>query len=123
MSINEILEAVQSGGICPFTKKPYDCARCDAEKYRTEWLNKGKHTCHVGLCITRPLQFGGRGWRDTLRFFEPKDRKAARELITQLLKFGVEQVPIAGCDKEHFCRDILNSVKQSVVYVEDVPCE
>lgn len=102
MSINEILEAVRGGKVCPFTKKPYDCARCEAEKYRTDWLNKGEHTCHIGLCITRPLDEGLKGWRDTLRYFEPSDRKEARELLTELLKFGVEQIPF-GCDFEHFC--------------------
>lgn len=103
MSINEILDAVKNGETCPFTKKPYDCARCDSGKYRTDWLNKGKHSCHIGLCITAPLHEGVNGWRRVLKFFEPKDRKAARELLAELLRFGVEQVPIGECDKEHFC--------------------
>ena len=102
MDLREILEAVKSE-TCPFTKKTYDCARCDADKYKTDWLNKGAHVHHLGLCITRPLRNGMSEWRDTLKFFEPKDREEARELISQLLKFGVEQVPICICDFEHFC--------------------
>lgn len=103
MSINEILDAVSNGKICPFTKKPYDCVNCKAEKYTTDWTNKGSYTCHFGLCITRPLTFGEKGWRDTLRFFHSPHRNEARKIITELLKFGVEQVPIGACDFEHFC--------------------
>ena len=100
MSLNEILDAVKGGTTCPFTKKPYDCARCEYKKYRTDWFNKGKHTCHFGLCITVPLHDGANGWRRVLKYFEPKDRKEARELLTQLLKFGVEMVPFGECDAE-----------------------
>lgn len=103
MNIGEILDAVSSDKICPFTKKPYDCVNCKAEKYKTDWTGKGAHTSHLGLCITRPLQFGEKGWRDTLCFFLPQNREKAREKITKLLKFGVEQIPIGNCDFEHFC--------------------
>ena len=103
MSINEILDAVQNGKVCPFTKKPYDCARCDAAQYRTDWLNKGKHKCHMAVCITQPLHFGESGWRNTLRFFDAKDKKEARQIITRLLQFGVEYIPFGDCDREHFC--------------------
>lgn len=103
MSINEILDAVSNGKICPFTKKPYDCARCKAENYKTDWTNKGTHIRHLGLCITQPLEFGEEGWQDVLCFFHPPHRNAARKIITELIKFGVEQVPISACDFEHFC--------------------
>lgn len=102
MSIEEVLEAVKNG-TCPFTKKQYDCACCECEKYSTDWMNKGEHTIHLGLDITRPLAYGERGWRDTLRFFEPRDRKAARQMLTMLLQHGVEQIPIGNCDAAHFC--------------------
>ena len=102
MNIEEILEAVKSG-TCPFTKKQYDCARCESEKFMTNWLNKGEHTFHFGLNITRPLTYGERGWRNTLCYFEPRDRKAARQILTMLLQYGVEQVPIGNCDAAHFC--------------------
>lgn len=102
MSIEQMLKAVESG-VCPFTKKPYDCARCDSKKFMTDWLNKGGHTCHFGLDITRPLTLGNKGWRDTLRFFERQDRAEARRVLTQMLKFGVEVIPVGNCDLEHFC--------------------
>lgn len=102
MNLEDILEAMKNG-ICPFTKKPYDCARCDFEQYKTDWFNHGVHTCHMALYIGRPLLDGARGWRDTLRYFEPQDRKGARTLIESLLKMSVEYVPIGNCDFEHFC--------------------
>lgn len=103
MNINEILDAVTSGKICPFTKKPYDCALCKAKNYKTDWTGKGAHTFHLGLDITRPLTFGEKGWRDILDFFVPQHREEAREIIAKLLKCGVETVPMGNCDFEHFC--------------------
>lgn len=102
MSLQEIIEAVERG-VCPFTKKPYDCARCESKNFMTDWLNKGEHRRHFGLCITRPIQYGAQGWRDTLKYFEPCERKEAKKLLARLLELGVGQIPIGNCDREHFC--------------------
>jgi len=85
-------------GTCPFTGKPYACARCDFKRTR---LPYGMTIVHTSLCITGPID--GRGWRDVLRFFDYRDRPEAKKLIGQLLQLGAETIPVGACDLEHFC--------------------
>ena len=100
MELHEIENAVKTG-VCPFTQKAYDCGKCDHNPRNT--TPHGPMSLHFGLCITRPLHYGTKGWRDTLKYFERRDRDEAQKILSRLLQMGVEQIPVGSCDLDHFC--------------------
>lgn len=100
MELHEIENAVKTG-VCPFAQKTYDCGKCEHNPSKIS--PHGTMSMHFGLCITRPLHYGEKGWRDTLKFFEPRERDEAQKVLSRLLQMGVELIPVGSCDLDHFC--------------------
>ena len=101
MSLEELIEQVKNG-TCPFTGKPYDCARCEIKPKAHEEFH-GSRKLHCGLCITHPLSYRMGGWDVPLEYFDPSDRREAMPQLARLLQFGVEQIPFGDCDFDHYC--------------------
>ena len=99
MSIDQLPSLLQNG-VCPFTGKQYDCARCTHNPTRHECPAVGE-TSHFNLCITHPID--GRGWRPLLTFFDRRERDRAKQTISWLLQLGATCLPVGNCDTDHFC--------------------
>lgn len=92
---------VLKNGVCPFTKKPYDCDKC--EKHKTLKHPKGTFSFHISLYFGEAIRDGKRGikWLRRAVGTEHTEREV-EEYFTTLFRMGADYVPVGElCDR--FC--------------------
>ena len=101
-------------GICPFTGRRYDCARCETKPERrpipggAPGVYLGVYELHLAFCITRFAtgQTTAQELKRIARGFAAEDGAAPEpnELLAyfrELYRLGVEKIPMCQCKR--FC--------------------
>lgn len=105
---------VLKNGVCPFTKKPYDCGKCEA--FENLEHPKGACTLHIGLYFGDAIRDGRRGikWLRKIVGIEHTEHEV-EEYFTELFRMGADHVPVGElCDRFCFRRGCMGHPKEGV---------
>jgi hypothetical protein len=104
---------VLKDGVCPFTKKPYDCGKCEA--FENLELPEGVCSIHICLYFGDAIRDGKRGINWLHKMVGKKDYTKAEveEYFTALFRMGADHVPFGEpCDRFCFRRGCMGHPKE-----------
>lgn len=106
---------VLKNGVCPFTKKPYDCGKCEA--FENLELPNGACTLHICLYFGDAIRDGKRGINWLHKMVGKKDHTKAEveEYFTALYRMGADHHPVGECDRFCFRRGCMGHQKEGEV--------